>query len=275
MSNIQIVTDSTAYFTKEEAKKYNIVVVPLSVCFEGEEFQEGFLDETGDFFERLERSKDFPTTSQPSAGAFASVYNEALKEGKEVLAIIFSSKISGTYNSAVLGAEMLESDKISVIDTHTSVGNLKHLVLEAHRMAEDGRSRQEILNYIEDQKTRMGTYLTVGSLDYLKKGGRLSNAQAFIGSILNIKPIIQMEDGILEGVAKTRGKKKALDLMISKIPEDVKYIYVQHILNEEEALEVVEKLKELFPSASVSIVGLGPVIGSHLGPKTIGFCYLW
>ena len=150
MSNIQIVTDSTAYFTKEEAKKYNIVVVPLSVCFEGEEFQEGFLDETGDFFERLERSKDFPTTSQPSAGAFASVYNEALKEGKEVLAIIFSSKISGTYNSAVLGAEMLESDKISVIDTHTSVGNLKHLVLEAHRMAEDGRSRQRS-STIEDQ----------------------------------------------------------------------------------------------------------------------------
>src|SRR5690554_5251891 len=124
MGNIQIITDSTTYFTREEANRYNIKVVPLSVCFEGEEFQEGFLGENEDFFERLSESYDFPTTSQPSAGAFATVYNEALKEGKEVIAIIFSSKISGTYNSAILGADMLGNEGISVIDTQTSVGNL-------------------------------------------------------------------------------------------------------------------------------------------------------
>ncbi|WP_213818587.1 DegV family protein [Garciella nitratireducens] len=207
MSNIQIIIDSTAYFTREEVKKYNIKVVPLSIHFEGEEFPDPFLGEFGDYYERLAQSKDFPTTSMPSTGAFLKAYQDAINEGKEILVLTFSSKLSGTYQNALISAEMVDQDKITVIDTFTAVGNFKYLVLQAVKMVQQGKTRQEIAEFIEDQKTRMDIYLTVDSLEYLRRGGRLTNASAFIGSILNIKPIIQLKEGELVGIEKTRGKK--------------------------------------------------------------------
>ena len=194
MSNIQIITDSTAYFTKDEIKKYNIKVVPLLVHFQGQDGYEGFPGEFDEFFGRLKGSEDFPSTSQPSVGAFEKVFQEAIDQGKEVVAILISSKLSGTYNSAVIGAQMTEPDKISVIDSESSVANMKHMAIQAQKMADEGKTRQEIVDYVEEQKTRMGIYLTVHTLDYLKKGGRLSTTAAFMGSVLNVKPILKLED---------------------------------------------------------------------------------
>lgn len=275
MSQIQIVIDSTAYLTREEAIENKIQVVPLAVHFQGKDFQEGFLDEIGDYFIRLSESKDFPTTSQPPVGAFVEVFRKALEEGKEVVALIFSSELSGTYHSAVMAANMVDPEKITVIDTRTSVGNLKYMALQAAGMARGGRSRREITEFVEDQKSKMDVYLTVGSLEYLRRGGRLNNAQAFLGSILNIKPIIQLKDGKLIGIEKTRGKKKAIESMLNKVPGQIKNIYVLHILNEEEAIDVAEKLREKYPDARVLIEEMGPVIGSHLGPDSIGITYTW
>lgn len=275
MSEIQIVTDSTAYFTKEEIEQYDIKVVPLSVNFLGEESLEGLPGEFEEFYKKLEETKEFPTTSQPASIAFQGVFKEAIDQGKEVIAILISSKLSGTYNSALIGAQMTDSDEISVIDSMTSVGNLKYLAIKAHKLSQEGKTRQEIVEDIEEQKTRLDTYLTVDTIEYLRRGGRLSNAQAFIASILNIKPIIQLKDGKLEGIAKTRGKKKAMDMMINKIPEEVKNIYVQHAVNEKEAKEVQAILKEKYPNVEILIEELGPVIGTHLGPKAIGVVYNW
>lgn len=272
---IQIVTDSTAYFTKEEIEEYDIKIVPLQINFQGRDSFEGFPGEFDSFFHTLEKSKDFPTTSQPSAGAFAKVFQEAIEEDKEVLAVLISSKLSGTYNSAVLGANMVDSQKITVVDSLTAVGNLRHLVIEAQKMALEGKSRLEILNYIEDQKTRMGIYLTVETLDYLKKGGRLSSTQALMGSILNVKPILQLKDGVIEPVTKVRGKKKAMKAIIESVPEDAKNVYIPHILNEEDANEIKKILQEKLPHAKVELTVLGPVIGAHLGIKAIGVCFTY
>lgn len=275
MAKIQIVTDSTAYFTKEYAIKNNIRVVPLSVTFSGETNDEGFPGEFESFYRRLESSKDFPTTSQPSISAFAEVYEEILAQGNEIITIVISEKLSGTHNSASAAANMTAPDKISVIDSETTVANLKLLVEMARTMAENGNSREEIVATIEREKKRMYVDLTAATLEYLKRGGRLSSAQAAIGGFLNVKPILGLRDGKLEAVAKVRGKKKALDYLVDHVPENATHISVLHIMSTEEAKRIKQKLKERFPQIEVNIEEIGPVIGTHLGPGGIGICSKW
>lgn len=275
MSQIQIVIDSTAYFTKEDIEQYNLVVVPLSVTFSGETKEEGFPGEFDEFYKRLMTSQDFPTTSQPSIDAFAKAYEDALAKGYEVLTIVFSQKLSGTYNSAKAAAMQLGEDKISVVDTATAVGNYKMLVKQAAAMAGKGFSRHQIVEAIDEEKLRTSINLTVDNLEYLKRGGRLSGAHAFIGNLLNVKPIIGLIDGALVPVTKVRGKKKALEYLVNNIPENVKEIIICHILDDEEAAWLKTAIEEKFKNVEIGVDKIGPVIGAHLGPKAIGVCSRW
>lgn len=275
MAKIQIVTDSTAYFTKEYANENNIRVVPLSVAFSGETNDEGFPGEFESFYDKLANSKDFPTTSQPSISAFAEVYEEILAQGNEIITIVISEKLSGTYNSASAAANMTAPDKISVIDSETTVANLKLLVEIARTMAENGSSREDIVATINREKKRMSVDLTAGTLEYLKRGGRLSSAQAAIGGFLNVKPIIGLRDGKLESVAKVRGKSKALEYLVDHVPDNATHVSVLHIMSTEEARQLQQKLKKRFPQIEVSIEEIGPVIGTHLGPGGVGVCSKW
>lgn len=275
MPKIKFVTDSTAYLSKEYIKNNDIKVVPLIVNFENKTEKEGYPGEFDEFFKRLKKSKDFPKTSQPAVGDFSEVYKEIIEDGNEIIAILFSSKLSGTYNSANLAAQMVNPEKITVIDSENAVGNVQTLIELGISLAQEGLSREEIAQKINIQKKRLGVRLTIDTLDYLHKGGRLSNAQALIGSILNIKPIIGLVDGKLIPIDKARGKKKAMQVIMSGIPEDVKRIIIMHIMNEEEAIKFKEVLQQKYNKADISINELGPVIGSHLGPKTIGICYSW
>lgn len=275
MSNIRIVTDSTAYIPKEFANSNNIDIVPLMVDFEGVSSVEGFPGEFEAFFNRLKTSESFPKTSQPSIGAFAQVFKKAVESGDEVIAIVISSKLSGTYNSASAAADMVAPNKISVIDSETSASNLRMFVEEAKELATSGVSREEIVNIINEGKKRAGINLTVDTLEYLKKGGRLSTGKALIGSILNIKPIIALIDGALVPTGKARGKNRAIEMMISNIPEKVEKISICQIFNMEEASEIKEILGKKYPEVDITIDVLGPVIGAHLGPKAIGICFKW
>ena len=275
MAKIQIVTDSTAYFTKEYTIKNNIKVVPLSVTFSGETNDEGYPGEFESFYHKLENSKDFPTTSQPSISAFAEVSEEILAQGKEIITIVISEKLSGTYNSASAAANMTALDKISVIDSETTVANLKLLVEIARTMAENGSSREDIVATIERDKKRMYVDLTAATLEYLKRGGRLSTAQAAIGAFLNVKPILGLRDGKLEAIAKVRGKNKALDYLVDHVPENATHISVLHIMSTEEAGQLQQRLKERFPQIEIGIDEIGPVIGTHLGPGAVGICSKW
>lgn len=272
MSRIQIVTDSTAYFSREEAQRLRIRVVPLSVTFSGVTKDEGFPGEFQDFYRQLETSDDFPTTSQPSISAFSEVFEEAIAEGKEIITIVISKELSGTYNSASAAAAEIAPDKITVIDSETTVANLKSLVKQAHEMAEKGKSRKEIVEAIEKQKKRMHVNLTVSTLEYLRRGGRLTMAQAAIGNILNVKPIIGLINGRLQPITKVRGSSKAYQYLVDKVPDDSVEISILHVLNSEVAEQLQMKLKEKFPHIPVTIEEIGPVIGSHLGPGAVGVC---
>lgn len=273
MSKIKVVTDSTSYITKEFAIKENLEVVPLNYIFDGQTFKEGFKGEFDEFFEKLGSTKLFPSTSQPSAGDFYEAFVNGLKDHDEIIAIVLSSKVSGTYNSAVLAKSMLEDKKITIIDTETSASNLRFLVEDALNMVKEGKTTNEIVTFIEVKKKSMYVFLTTATLEYLSRGGRLSSVQSTIGNLLSIKPIIQLKNGELKLVEKVRGDNKALSTIIDNIPDHVQKIGLCHILNIEEAKKVKIMLENKFPDALITIDELGPVIGAHLGPKTLGFCF--
>lgn len=277
MSKIKIVTDSTAYIDKSFIEDNNIDVVPLAVNFQGSIDDEGFPGEFDEYFDRLAKSSDFPTTSQPSIGAFTNVFKRAIDEGYKIITITMSSKLSGTFNSASTAAKIVDPgrNKIFVIDSLTTVANLKFLIERASLLVKENAPIEEIVKEIEDQKKRMGVRLTVSSLEYLKRGGRLSTTEAMIGSLLNIKPIIGLIDGSLIPLNKVRGKKKAMEKILEDVPANISFISICHIKIPEEAGEYQRLIRERFPLARTEIYEIGPVIGSHLGPEAIGVCYAY
>lgn len=273
MNKIKIITDSTGYLSKEYAEEKDITVVPLKYVFGEESYVEGFKGEFDDFFNKLERSKLFPTTSQPSAGEFYNAYVEAFENYDEIIVILLSSKISGTYSSAVTAGNMLEGKKISIIDSETTVSNLRILVEDAYNMAQEGYSLENIIEHIEEKKKTMKVFLTTGSLEYLARGGRLSNVQSTLGNLLNIKPILELKNGKIDLLEKIRGTNKVISNLLSKIPDDVKQISICHITNLKAADNLYEILSEKYPNAKIEIDEIGPVIGAHLGPMTLGILF--
>lgn len=273
MSKIKIVTDSTSYISKEFVEQKNISVVPLNYVFDNISYREGFKGEFDDFFIKLESTKLFPTTSQPSTGDFYDAFVDGLKDHDEIIAIVLSSKISGTYNSAVLAKNMLEDKKITIIDSESAASNLRFLVEDALEMTKEGKTSEEIVELLEKKKKTMKIYFTTGSLEYLSRGGRLSSVQSTIGNLLSIKPIIELRDGELQLSEKVRGSNKAISTMIDKIPDNVNKLAICQILNMPEALKLKEILELKYPDIDITIDDLGPVVGSHLGPKTLGILF--
>jgi len=275
MNAIQIVTDSTAYIPKELMNQMQLKVVSLNVHFEGESFEEGYPDSFDAYYKRLAASTDFPKTSQPSSESFQKVFEEALAEGKEVIAIVISEKLSGTHNSAYAAAQMTDPDKISIIDSESTAANLRALVEMACSWAQEGLTRDDIVAKLNEQKNKMSIHLTVGTLEYLKRGGRLTGTKAVIATVLDIRPILALVEGKLVPIGKGRGKTKTIEMMIKDIPDYVKHISVCHTANYDEAFEIMGRLQAKFTQAKVQVDDIGPVIGSHLGPGAIGICSYW
>lgn len=173
----------------------------------------------------------------------------------------------------MLAKNMLGDKKITIIDSETSASNLRYLVEYALKMIGEGKTSKEIEDFVNDKKTKMSIYLTTDTLEYLSRGGRLSSFQSTVGNLLNVKPIIGLKDGELQLLDKVRGKKKAILELIENIPEDVHNISICHILNLSEAKKLQDILAKKFPDIDIAIDELGPVVGSHLGPKTLGICF--
>jgi len=270
---IKIITDSTSYLDKKYIEDENIRVVPLNYVFDGEDYKEGLKGEFNDFYSKLQSTDLFPTTSQPAIGDFVAAYEEALKSHDQIVVITLSSKISGTYGSAHVAAEMVDSENIRVVDSLGAAATLRFLVQDAVEMSRKGMDAHRIQEELERKKDKLGIVLTTDTLEYLSRGGRLSSLQAGIGNMLSIKPVIRMLDGELQLVEKTRGKKKAINRLLACIPEGVDRISLCHVTNTGEAEKLADTLRQTYPGASVTIDELGPVIGAHLGPKTLGICY--
>lgn len=256
----------------------NIKVVPLSVTINDKTYLDGYELGHDEFYEMLTSSETFPKTSQPAPQAYVEAFEEAKETGDTLLCILLSSGVSGTYQSALLAKNIVDYDKIYLVDSLTGAYGVKLLVDEAEKMIKEGKTIEEIVEQLEDLKRRTRVYLSVDTLDYLCRGGRLDKKSAVIGNIVKIKPIITVtREGTIGVVGKAVGMVRAMGNIIDIINEeevDKNYafytIYTAGTTN-------VEKLEKKISNNGTSIterVQLGPVVGTHLGPEAFGVIYI-
>ncbi|MGE7836024.1 DegV family protein [Viridibacillus arvi] len=270
-----IVTDSTAYLTKAEREQYNIRMVPLSVVIKHETFEEEVNITTTNFYDKVRNENELPKTSQPAIGTFVTLFDELSKEYDEILAIHLSSGISGTYQGALQAGEMVQGIDVYGFDSEISCAVQGFYVLKAGEMAKDGASAKEILEALEEMRKTMRAYFMVDDLAHLQRGGRLSAAQALIGGLLQVKPILHFENKVIVPFEKIRTRKRALKRVEDMLGEDAaKYdrldAVVIHGNCEDEAKEWMATLQDKFPNVNVKLSYFGPVIGTHLGEGSMG-----
>lgn len=272
--SIKIVTDSTADLPAPLVKELGITVVPLKVNFSDGTYREGLDITSQAFYEKLGLSERLPTTSQPSPGEFQEVYSELTADGAAVISIHISQAMSGTCQAASLAKNAMPEKDITVVDSKQVSMALGLVVIEAARAARDGKTRDEILQLVADVSGRVRTYFVVDTLEYLQKGGRIGKASAFLGTMLNIKPVLTIEDGIIAPFEKIRGKQKALDriIEITKAFEEEHgpiNLAMVHSNCLDELVKFLEKVNAEIKYRSNIISEIGAVVGSHCGPGTI------
>ncbi|MBS3970065.1 MAG: DegV family protein [Clostridia bacterium] len=278
MARIQIITDSMTDVPKEIKDRYQIKVVPLKVHFGDEEYRDGVDLTYSEFYKKLSETKELPRTSQITPPEFVEVFKQGLAEGKEILCINGSSRASGTYQSAVLAKNELDSDKIDVIDTLSLSFGGGMLVYEAAKMAEDGAAREEIVERLNGLRSKVDHIFTVDTLEYLRKGGRLNPMKATIANILNIKPILTVVDGLVEPLDKVRGSKKVIHKMIGLAKQrggdfSNKTVALAHAIIPEKAEVFKEEVAVQLNPREIIFTEIGCTIGTHAGPGTLAIFY--
>lgn len=276
---IVILTDSASDIDASVRESLGIVAVPFKVMFGPETYQDGVTISSTAFFEKLSQSSVLPTTSQPSPLEFAEAYKAIYeKYGKDVqiIAIMLSAALSGTYQSAMIAKSMLEeSIDITVIDSRKASYVHGMICVDAAKAAQEGKSKQQILDRIDRYLDEVQVYFIVDTLEFLQKGGRIGRAAAVIGSLLNIKPILTLDPvGYVSAFDKVRGTKKALNRVLEALQEysqgkPVKAA-VLHSSVPDQAAEILERIKQEFQVADSHLEEIGPVIGTHTGPGLLG-----
>lgn len=278
MAIVKIVTDSTADIPKEIAEKWDIRVVPLKVHMDGETYLDGVTIKPSEFFEKLQNSNQFPSTSQPSPAEFEQTYREIIDrcgDDAQILSIHLSSALSGTYQSACLARGMIGSTAdIEVIDSKKASYILGMIVVEAAKLAYNGGSKRQCMALIDKMIREMKQFFVLDSLAYLQKGGRIGKAQAIVGTLLNVKPILSLnEAGEVYPFEKTRGKKKAIATMLEQCKNyaqnDEVIVSALYGVNRSEAERLKERLTRDFNVKEITISEIGPVIGAHVGPQSL------
>ena len=270
---VKILTDSIPDITPEMARELGITVVPLWVNFGEESFRDRVDIQPAEFFSKLDKSKISPTTGAPPPGAFAEAYDKLAEETDEVLALIVSSKLSATYESAIEGLELRKRKecRVEVMDTLTAICSQGLLVMIAVEEAERGASLDQIMDTIRKSIPRTYVRICFDTLEYLHKGGRIGTAQAFMGSVLKIHPILGVIDGVIEGVARARSREKGLDWLynFAKGFNNIRALAVEYGTTPDEAEAFVQRLGSIFPAEKIRRFIMSPVVGTHVGPRAI------
>ncbi|MEH6849584.1 MULTISPECIES: DegV family protein [Bacillus] len=271
---IAIVTDSTAYIPKHVREELQIHMIPLNVILGNESYQEEMEITAEDFYEKVREQGELAKTSQPAIGEFIKLFEELGKEYDAVISIHLSSGISGTYQTATTAGQMVEGVDVYTYDSEISCEVQGFYVREGAKMASEGKSPEEILARFDEMKKTMDAYFVVDDLHHLQRGGRLNSAQAFIGSLLQVKPVLYFRDKIIIPFEKIRTRKKALKRIVEIFDEQASKgipmeAVVVHANREEEAKELERELKELYPHVEFRISYFGPVIGTHLGEGSL------
>ena len=277
-----IVTDSTCYLTEQEIKDNNITIVPIPVIIDGQVYKEGVDITNAEFYKLLKTSQSFPSTTQPPLGEMIDLYERLAKEGYEnIISIHLSSTISGFVNSLKTLEGTIDGVNLYVYDSQITVRLMGALAIKAAKMAKEDKSVDEIIKAMDYMKTTFNEYFVVDDLQNLVRGGRLSNASAFVGSLLRIKPILTFNDANeIVAFEKVRSSKKALlrvESLFEEALEKVDYpvkATVFHANNEKGAEKWLNSLKEKHPDIPFEVAEFGPVIGTHVGPGALALMWL-
>jgi DegV family protein with EDD domain len=274
--NTAIVLDSTSDFPEARGRFPNMRVVPLYVRFGEESFRDQLEIGSHDFYEKLRTSSALPTTSQPTPQDFLSAFEE-LAAYERVYGLHLSAKLSGTFQSASLAAEQFGDDRVRIVDTETASLAVGLLALAIQRRLARGTTDEEVEELISRFKRENGVVFTVSTLEYLQKGGRIGRAQALAGTLLNVKPILSVADGVIVPIGKVRGRQRALEEFaraFTAATEDGPglRIAIAHADAPEWIDVLTDLVRRLRPQAEVELVeNLGAVVGTHAGPGAVGF----
>ncbi|WP_298824135.1 DegV family protein [uncultured Planococcus sp.] len=271
------VMDTTGFVTEEFKAHPDVYIVPLNIHFGTEEFIDDGVDLTNDeLYRRIKEASEFPKTSQPSAGKFAELYDKLKEEYECAIAVHASAKLSGTIASSTAGAEMSEF-KVYAIDSLALSYGLSGLIERGLKLQEQGLEAEEIAQRLEKETANFRNYILIGNLTQLYKGGRMSGAQYYLGSLLQIKPIVQLtSEGELQPIDKVRSHKKAIQYLINHAKKDYEEFGIRHfqimhghVMKEAESLKQ-EVLKEM-PDAEILIGDLSSSLAVHAGEGTLAF----
>jgi len=281
MSKIAIVTDSTTYMPAELAQKYNIAIAPQVLIWDDKTYKDGVDIKSGEFFTKLKTAKTMPTTSQVAVVSFQEIFLDLVNKDYEVLAVLVSSKLSGTVQSAMQAKDLMGAagNKIHVVDSQSVAMALGFQALAVARAIEDGANLKDAIAFAETLHEKSGVFFAVDTLEFLHRGGRIGGAQRFLGTMLNMKPILAIQNGRVEGIERIRTKSKAIERVFEMVVEKTKGVSPLHLATlhanaPDEAKSLLEKTtKELNPMESV-FAEVSPTVGTHAGPGTVGLAYL-
>lgn len=272
---LRIITDSSSDFSLEEAQEKGCELIPLKVIEDEVTYRDRFDLTVEELYKKMIDEKKMIKTSQPSPTDFLQVFEDVKEKGDEALCLILSEKLSGTYQSAMIAKEMAEGARIEVLDTHQVTIPQKLLVLEALKMRDRGCSLDEITEQIKALMSKVKVLAVIDTLEYLVKGGRLSKAAGFAGTVIDLKPIVTVEDGKVAVAAKARGKKKALEKLWSKIENEID-TKMPMILVYSGDRGYAELLKAFLNEKGICVEkmdAIGCAIGVHVGPGACGLAY--
>ncbi|HKH22951.1 MAG TPA: DegV family protein [Solirubrobacterales bacterium] len=278
MPSTAVVADTTSYLTPELLERHDVHLVSLYVGIEGEQERESDIADLQGFYERLRKSGEAVSTSQPSVGDFIAVYEPLLAEGREIVSIHLASGISGTYESAIQARERLTADdkggeRIVVVDSRTGAGGMGLMIMGAARAAERGAGAAEAAERAEAVRGELKIWFAVDTLDYLRRGGRIGAARAWIGTTLKIKPILTLEQEITP-VERVRTRSRAFERLVGYARQrheaGADAWVVQHVQDPENAERLIEACRPVFGCDPVFTSEVGPVIGAHVGPGLLG-----
>lgn len=276
---VAIVTDSTSFLPQETLDEHDIHVIALNLHWGDESLLDNVDITPAQFYERLSSARELPTTSQPSAGRFLSVFQEVAESADSIVAVLLSNELSGTIASAHAAVEMMdERVPIEIVDTRSASLGVGLLTTAAARAVANGKDHVEVAQLLRTLAPHVRLMFVVDTLEYLHKGGRIGGAKRLLGSVLSIKPILQLKDGKVEPLTSVRTKRKAVDRMVEVVREETTgasalHMALVHAASPGEGEELYQRVQQEFQPQELIRGELSPVIGTHTGPGTLGLAF--
>jgi len=274
---VKIVTDSLSDITSDVAEELGITVVPLTVFFGKESFLDRVTITTDEFYHRLTHDDTWPTTTQPPPSTFVDVYNKLVEETDEILVITLSSKLSGTYESALNARGSVQKKcRIEVIDSLTVAMGLGLVVIAAAKAAQAGAKLNELVDLVHSAIPRSHLVAYFDTLKYLAKGGRIGKAQGLLGAVLSVKPVLTVKDGEMSPLTRLRSRAAGMEYLYNFVAgfSHIEELAVEHTTVPDEANRLVERLGSLFPKERIYRSTISPVVGTHAGPGAMAVTIL-